>query len=283
LLKVEDTTQFKDMPKLEEKLPEKYFPDILLVNDPNSVTLAREGYRSPKSPSDQNETTPTPRKYRRVYPKLERDTIPALSSDITPQMAYLNLARAPLLGTGHHSLVHRASLRLPPPLAANSPTGEVTVAAKVAFQEWSARELLDNEAKIYDAFPEHLMENWCGLNLVAPIKEPVPVGAVVPRFYGYYLPVKEDDDNVKEKSESDDVRSNDQNRSPILLLEECGSPIEPGSFSQDERSVSTIFCAKFPLVICNLITTCLMKQDGMLLSTASFALRAFHPELFLRP
>jgi hypothetical protein len=161
------------------------------------VSTPHEGYRPCKPPSD-HETT-TPKKYKRLYPKLERDVTPPPSSNTTPQIAYLNLACAPLLGTGHHSNVHRASLRLPPPLTADSPTGEVTVAAKVAFRVSSARELLDNEAKIYDAFPEHLMEHWCGLNLVAPIKEPVPVGPVVPRFYGYYIPVKDDDNNAEGK------------------------------------------------------------------------------------
>lgn len=110
----------------------------------------------------------------------------------------------------------------------------MTVAAKVALQGRDARHLLDNEAKIYNAFPEHLMQHWCGLNIVPPIKEPVPVGAVVPRFYGFYQFVE---DNDSEKSESDHarVKSNGEVHSPILLLEECGCPIEPQTFSREER------------------------------------------------
>lgn len=215
--------------------------------------------------------------------------------------ASLDLASAPVIGTGHHSSVYRARLRLPQPLSANTPTGEVTVAAKTAFKNHEARELHRNEGKIYDAFPEHMMEDWSGLNLVSPIVNPVPVGAVVPKFYGYYVldreyieaeiaekarlkaerkrvmeerqtvealetregkensgesggisqdtlqesnvsknegvldtPKGEDDQSDDSDSEADAEIDWDR-QSPLLLLEECGSPIEPRTFTADHR------------------------------------------------
>lgn len=39
----------------------------------------------------------------------------------------------------------------------------------------------------YDQFPKQLMQDWCGCDLVTPIKYPVPVRPVVPN-YGDYLP-----------------------------------------------------------------------------------------------
>ncbi|KAJ7886638.1 hypothetical protein B0H14DRAFT_2338137, partial [Mycena olivaceomarginata] len=68
---------------------------------------------------------------------------------------------------------------------------------------------------------------WCGLNLVTPIMHPVPVAAVVPKFYGYYVPVKEDSSLSYRAWHS---------MSPILLLEECGKPILADKFTPDERS-----------------------------------------------
>ena len=86
---------------------------------------------------------------------------------------------------------------------ARSPTGEVTVAAKAGFRSAEARPLLLNEGKMYNAFPKHLQEGWCGLNLVAPILHPVPVGPVVPKFYGYYVPVREDVEEAKQEAVRD--------------------------------------------------------------------------------
>ncbi len=93
-----------------------------------------------------------------------------------------------LVGVGSHSLVQHAPLTLPDPLSAHSRNGRVVVAAKTAFPVLSARKLLANEAKIYDKFPKHLMQDWCGYNLVTPIGHPVPVGPIVPKCYGYYVP-----------------------------------------------------------------------------------------------
>ena len=46
------------------------------------------------------------------------------------------------------------------------------------------------------AFPDHMFEHWNGYNVIPPLTEPTPVGAVVPQFYGFYVP----EDNEKASS-----------------------------------------------------------------------------------
>ncbi|KAF7334500.1 hypothetical protein MVEN_02279500 [Mycena venus] len=229
---------FDGLPKLEEFIPEEYFPDVLYVNDPDKKTAISHNYKKPGSRLLKAQTLePVPRKYKRVWPRFVRDTEPATAFNTDPncasikvpplpaasgptrwsiaprtspptvpkpstnlRIAHLNLSSAPCLGVGNHSAVFRAGLRLPYPLSARSPTGEVTVAAKTGFSGDEARKLLSNEGKIYGAFPKHLQEDWCGLNLVAPITHPVPVHAVVPKFYGYYVPVMEDVERAKQEA-----------------------------------------------------------------------------------
>ncbi|KAI0688990.1 hypothetical protein BC835DRAFT_1229317, partial [Cytidiella melzeri] len=137
-------------------------------------------------------------------------------------VAHLYLHQNNRFGVGHHSLVYRAPLELPPPLSARSRNGRVTVAAKIAMLGGSERAMLENEAKIYDEMPKHMFEDWCGYNLVTPVPHPVPVGPVLPKFYGYYEPVK----NAQYRDRS----------SPILLLEECGEPIEPHKLTLDQKT-----------------------------------------------
>jgi hypothetical protein len=38
----------------------------------------------------------------------------------------------------------------------------------------------------YARFSIHFLKHWTGLNTIPPLVEPVPVGALVPQFYGYY-------------------------------------------------------------------------------------------------
>ena len=58
----------------------------------------------------------------------------------------------------------------------------------------------------------------------SPINE-VPVGAVVPQFYGYYVP--------------DDPNQSTEQRflSPILLLEHCGVSVDPLKLNADDKCV----------------------------------------------
>ncbi|KAJ6615546.1 hypothetical protein B0H10DRAFT_1801377 [Mycena sp. CBHHK59/15] len=142
-----------------------------------------------------------------------------------PDIGHLYISRQSRVGCGHHSNVYRTSFRLPEPAAANSPNGRVTIIAKVAVPRQEARDFLSHEAATYDTFPAHLAQEFCGYALVPGLKYPVPVGAVVPKFYGYYIPeyAGYDPRNIAEPS-------------PIILLEECGSPIDPQNLSHDSKA-----------------------------------------------
>ena len=148
---------------------------------------------------------------------MER-TIDLEASD-EERIAHLRISAHGLLGVGHHSLVFQSALTLPLPLTANTPSGEVRVAAKLAFARPGEREMLEKEAVIYNKFPKHLMETWSGYNLVTPHKYPVPVDPVVPKFFGYYVPADEENKSL----------------SPILLLEECGKPVTPKMLKFDQQ------------------------------------------------
>ncbi|KAI0918510.1 hypothetical protein AcV5_002486 [Taiwanofungus camphoratus] len=220
------------LPKLEEIIPDEYFPDILMVHDPDE--LATGQHKAPSEGKSRQLDTPGI-KYKRIFPHLNSDassgtnegTQRSLEATSDPRVAHLYLSAKCRMGVGHHSLVYRAALTLPPPLTANSPSGQVAVAAKLAIPQSPARSMLKHEAYIYDKFPKHLMQDWSGYNLVAPHKYPVPVHAVVPTFYGYYIP----DDNCKANASSGQY-----DLSPILLVEDCGTPIDPEKLSADEQS-----------------------------------------------
>ncbi|KAF5335462.1 hypothetical protein D9611_012156 [Ephemerocybe angulata] len=52
---------------------------------------------------------------------------------------------------------------------------------------------LEREAGNYQNFPSHFYEHWNGYNITPPLHDPTPVGALVPMFYGYYVPVEGSD------------------------------------------------------------------------------------------
>jgi len=65
------------------------------------------------------------------------------------------------LGVRNHSDVYLIPMRLPCPLSARTPTGEVTIACKMAHERSDyGLELLDNKVKIYSSFPDHFFEEW---------------------------------------------------------------------------------------------------------------------------
>lgn len=228
-----DLSSVDDLPKLEQLIPEDFLPDMLLVHDPASITSGANG-----GPCSEE-----PKKYKRLFPKLARDAADWINPQ-SARVAHLHLKKSNRLGTGNHSYVYRAPLTLPKPLSGRSPTGQVTVAAKTSFPALGDRRLLRNEAKIYNAFPKHLMQEYCGYNLVTPMMHPVPVGAVVPKFYGYYVPVDDSGKSLDEIDKHAQRRDSYETEwlSPILLLEECGDPVQPEKFTIDERYVFRIQC-----------------------------------------
>jgi hypothetical protein len=107
-------------------------------------------------------------------------------------------------------------------------TAKVKVAAKLSLQY---DHHLSKEAEAYQAFPRHFFEHWSGFNIIKPIKEPTPVGPLVPQFYGYYVPdINPDSDGSR--SGSPEIP---QYLSPILLLEDCGRQLDPEELTVDDQ------------------------------------------------
>lgn len=205
-------------PKLEEFIPKEFFPDALIVHDSDDCASGNQGWRmrthSSPDHADGNHVYP----YKRILPKPEIEC----GLDDNPRTATLHLSAKQMHAFGNHSSVYRAPLVLPPPLTTNSRSKDdtVTVIAKTAFPQPDARSHLENEARILDTFStdkyRHMQQEWCGLNMIRGVPNLVPIGPVVPKFYGYYVPVE----NVQ----------NDK-LSPILLMEDCGMPVNPKQLS----------------------------------------------------
>ncbi|KAF5327707.1 hypothetical protein D9619_005074 [Psilocybe cf. subviscida] len=130
----------------------------------------------------------------------------------------------------------------PPPA-----TAEVRVVAKLSKE---ADAHLTREAENYQRFPKYLFEHWSGLIKVPGVRNPVPAGPVVPQFYGYYVPDGRARENTEESTGGTNTSSDDSDKrhdvngehsgcaapilSPILLLENCGQPIEPEDYGHDD-------------------------------------------------
>ncbi|KAK0190282.1 hypothetical protein F5146DRAFT_1193702 [Armillaria mellea] len=98
-------------------------------------------------------------------------------------------------------------------------TFKVSVGAKLSIKNDGH---LKCEAKDYQQFPEHFFQHWSGYNVIPPLHDPTPALAVVPQFYGYYAP---------EEGEAKDG----EYLSPILLLEDCGVPVNVDELDMDDR------------------------------------------------
>ncbi|KAF9494489.1 hypothetical protein BDN71DRAFT_1355897, partial [Pleurotus eryngii] len=156
--------------------------------------------------------------YRRQYPKLPSTT------KGKGKIGHIYLGYANKLGSGHWSNVYKASFKLPSPLtAAHSPNGHVIVAAKLHDGGYEARDHLKNEGMVYSQLPECLRQDYCGYATFphkgnpSSCRNPVPLGPVVPKFYGYYVPEE------------------GRGGSPILLLEHCGKSLAGCSSSIAEK------------------------------------------------
>ncbi|KAF8835880.1 hypothetical protein BDN67DRAFT_974824 [Paxillus ammoniavirescens] len=91
---------------------------------------------------------------------------------------------------------------------------------------------LAREAQNYLKFPAHLFQHWNGYNVVPPLHDPTPVGAVVPQFFGYYVPR---------------TKSKTRYRSPILLIEHCGKPVNARKLSIDDKQECAALLFRFHL------------------------------------
>lgn len=251
------------IPKLQENIPAEYFPDTLIVHDPSGASMAcddreyRYGSSTPDVADDEGGKTlsdegqgRTAFVYKRVYPvpahvASKDDTQDGSTSSTSAcsapsedhKTAHLYLRPSHRIGVGHHSHVYLSPLTLPSPLttytSSSSRPGTVLVAAKLAIQQRNARKLLDAEAATYNEFPPHMSDEYCGVHLLSPfVRTLVPSAALVPKFFGYYVPVYEEGDKRSDKGK---LRYPWQKRSPILLMEDCGKPIAAEDLDRLQR------------------------------------------------
>ncbi|KAL0576599.1 hypothetical protein V5O48_005392 [Marasmius crinis-equi] len=106
------------------------------------------------------------------------------------------------------------------------PTMRAVVTAKISRP---GDDHLSEEGVNYQKFPQSFSEHWGGYTIVHPIPDPVPCGALVPAFYGYYVR------DEKANAQDGDGEEAKEYFSPLLLLEDCGVPINPNEMSQDDR------------------------------------------------
>ncbi|KAH9029968.1 hypothetical protein EDB85DRAFT_1964808 [Lactarius pseudohatsudake] len=250
---------------LDVVIPEEHLPDVLEVYDKDAstllevISLCNHGFYDKEMLLSTTSSNPgewaeyrslekflahSPIKYVRKYPKriptmLEGEEMAGDMSKASANLdsraiiGQLDLSRRKSLGSGSHSCVFLSLFTLPS-CATPSVRGEVAV--KFANLYWKDREMLKNEAEIYDKFPCELQES----TLLSP--------PVVPKFFGYYTPSFElvdsyldsyksnDEDKERAKIEWRDARKLLQlSISPILLLEPCGERIKDNS----ELSTST--------------------------------------------
>ncbi|KAI0819903.1 hypothetical protein BC628DRAFT_1423425 [Trametes gibbosa] len=157
-----DPTVFQDawhaysltrLERLQTFIPDPLLPDDLLIHDPDNLTNAsiRGGSK--------------PIRYVRVYPIVTRsgrtpgpNAYASRQPEDVVHTADLFLRKGNCMGEGHHSEVFRAplTLRLDSGSEARS---RVSVAVKVASNHCGAHEMLRQEAKMYNAFPHHIMED----------------------------------------------------------------------------------------------------------------------------
>lgn len=170
---------------------------------------------------------------RAIPPISHKELVPIAKTGLLCASPIARVNFTTHLGNGNHSSVHRALLQL---LWVDS---GITVAVKIASSDSGASRMLFHEAKIYASLPEHLMDDWSGFHYMEEAQENgdgiVPVHAVVPKFYGCYVPMTKD----KHRSQTRELM-------PLLLIEDCGRPVVPESLTREQRY-------SFRYSMCNLL------------------------------
>ena len=181
-----------------------------------SFWTAKERQEERTAGKSKTQTTTTPKEIFTVKPaeSIRTNTYEGPLHRIYPDVKWQNPERGPLCS----HLRRTESVPL---------TTRVTVVAKLSIQ-WDDH--LVREGQNYQSFPNHLFEHWSGYNLVPPLRDPVPVGAVVPQFYGYYVPERpQNPDNHACNGVGGEYLS------PILLVEDCGVPIDKTKLDQTDK------------------------------------------------
>ncbi|KAI0649764.1 hypothetical protein C8Q79DRAFT_901707 [Trametes meyenii] len=149
----------------------------------------------------------------------------------------LFLDRENRVADGRRSAVHRAPL-----MATLGPRGgaprRVAVVAKTAKADCRSHHLLRNEGKAYSTMPSALSEP--PESLASSSALPADVWApVVPRFYGLYIPVDAEGKKLCGCHQDCDGYIHADCpvdwATPILLMEDCGVPVDLGRMRKAER------------------------------------------------
>ncbi|KAL4061978.1 hypothetical protein J3A83DRAFT_2769360 [Scleroderma citrinum] len=114
------------------------------------------------------------------------------------------------------------------------------IAAKLSIQH---DEHLVTEAQNYQNFPDHFFQHRNGYNIVRPLLNPVPMHTLVPQFYGYYVP----DDVAPIAIAPGGKAERPAYLSPILFLEDCGTPYHPHSLMLSAKNASLSSCGSTTL------------------------------------
>ena len=113
-------------------------------------------------------------------------------------------------------------------------TAKFTVVTKLSLEHDLH---LAREASNYQKFPEHFFHHYNGYTIIPQLHTIAPVNAVVPQFYGYYVPKKDHEGKAKADQPS--------YLSPILLLEHCGEPIDPDELAAEDQEECASMLLRF--------------------------------------
>lgn len=135
---------------------------------------------------------------------------------------------------GNHSEVFYGTLTLPSVIKNSHrvPSGRVSVVVKVADSNTEAHRMLDHEAHAFRVLGEshpHLQHEWTGLNAMPGRMMPTLLHAVMPKFYGQYRC-----DKFKYRF-GYTTPAFETGPCSLLLLEDCGHPIDPRNVSRRTR------------------------------------------------
>ncbi|KZV77143.1 hypothetical protein PENSPDRAFT_597002 [Peniophora sp. CONT] len=206
----------------------------VVIDDRSDVVLVSEPVNTPNPLLSAQPDVKRDIQYMRSTPReVFTDEYTGPIAFLYPQVAWQNPAYGPVC---EHLRVGGRD----PPL-----TARVKVCAKLSIQ---GDLHLAREGENYQAFPSYFSEHWNGYNVLQPLHDPTPCGALVPQFYGYYVPqggftpvvneVVPDPGPASDSASESEVVSRlpADYISPILLLEHCGVPIQLGDLSEDDRN-----------------------------------------------
>lgn len=173
--------------RLQEYIPKEDLPEIITINDPcDKLSFGK---------AKPTETIP-PTKYMRILPMpgLDNGFLAAATSHLLSDSSKNSKSDIPAemdlmdnLGDGNHSSVSRATIQFP------GFAIPASVGVKIASPGSNESDMLEHEALIYDGFHQRLSKDWSRYHHMEEALYDgsgiVPVKAIVPKFYGYYIPM----------------------------------------------------------------------------------------------